>query len=397
MHEPQLNSADALVIGAGPYGIALAYDLHVHGVDAVVVGHPFSLWRNHTLSATRLRSDVNTSQVFSRDGRFSLLRFLADTYPADVARRIQRGRIPVEVFRAYTQWIRANLPFSPIEQKVIDLRIDGRSQFVARLDDGRQIESTNVVIASGIESHQVLPECLARLPARLVMHGWRVREFEHLHGRRLLVVGGGQSAAEVLVHLSATNDMTWVHRSRLIFFAEPISLPRPIFALALHLSNRYYFLPAALRRKLGALFVASTITPDLKPALMTDKIRRAEADAAELELEERDGEIYSAVLDQSFDLVIACTGYKYQLSSLGFLEPELAQQIAAVPGGTPRLDYNFATSVPGLFMVGGIAEPVHGPAQRFMMGGRHATLRVSQAIRNRLAARRAPTRGAPTE
>ena len=422
---PPSRTTDVLIVGAGPYGISLSYELHRRGIPFEVVGHPFSLWRRHTLSSTHLRSDINASQVFARDDRFSLRTFLRANYSASEAARIMRGRIPVEVFRRYADWILADLPYRPLERKVtrLQLKNDGITNgfiqhpynvsggnmygvelgatipfgdFVraldgfgvtggvgwtqSTLDDGAEIAARRVVLASGIESHQVLPECLARLPNRLVMHSWRVREIERITGRRLLIVGGGQSAGEILAHLANDNEIVWAYRSPLIFFSEPINLPRPIFAAVLRLSSVYYFLPRPLRQLLGRRFVASTITPNLKSVLLSGRFPRIQTDAADLDLRELDGAIYSSRLDRAFDHVIACTGYRYRLASLDYLDPALAAEIEVGPDGAPRLNYDFATSVPGLYMVGGIAEPVCGPAQRFMIGCRHATLRVSRAL-----------------
>ena len=74
-NEPK-RTAEVLIVGAGPYGIALSYDLYAKGIPFTIVGHPFSLWRKHTLGSMILRSDVNSSQIFSRDGHFNLRSYL---------------------------------------------------------------------------------------------------------------------------------------------------------------------------------------------------------------------------------------------------------------------------------------------------------------------------------
>jgi hypothetical protein len=381
---PKLRlTTEVLIVGAGPYGISLSYDLFIKGISFIIVGHPFSLWQKHTLTSMTLRSDVNASQVFARNDRFNLRSYLMRTYDRETAEFLMTRRMPVEVFRDYANWILGELPYRPIERKVVRLRQGsdgGAGGFVAELDDGTEIAARKVVLASGIESHQVLPECLRGLPEELVFHSWRVSEFEHFAGKRLLVVGGGQSAAEISAHLSQRNQLTWIHRSRLIFFAEPINLPRPLFAAVLRLSRGYYFLPRPLRRILGRRFVASTITPELRPKILNSTIARIQGDVSLLRLREKDGGLYSSGLGDSFDRVIACTGYRYSLASMGYLEPSLIERIKLAAEGIPKLGYDFSTSLPNLYMIGGIAEPMHGPAQRFMLGSMVATLRVSLAL-----------------
>jgi lysine/ornithine N-monooxygenase len=377
------TSTRVLIVGAGPYGISLSYDLYTNRIPFIIVGHPFSLWHEHTIRSMTLRSDINSSQVFDRQNRFSLRGYLTRTYDSETAEALISRRIPVEVFRGYAQWILAELPYRPIERKVVRLRQTseaGSACFLAELDDGTEISADKVVLASGIENHRVLPQCLQALPDHLVLHSWQVGEFESFSGKRLLVVGGGQSAAEVLACLSERNQLTWIHRSRLIFFAEPINLPRPLFAAVLRLSSAYYFLPPRLRRLLGALFVASTITPELKPKVLNKAIKRIQGDVSGLKLCLNGSGLYSPVLNASYDFVIACTGYRYSLGSIGYLEPSLMDRIHVVADGIPKLGYDFSTSVANLYMIGGIAEPTHGPAQRFMMGSKAATLRVSTAL-----------------
>jgi cation diffusion facilitator CzcD-associated flavoprotein CzcO len=375
-------TTEVLIVGAGPYGISLSYDLHAKGMPFIVVGYPFSLWQKHTLRSMTLRSDINASQVFSRNDRFNLRGYLSRNYDRKTAEFLMARRIPVDVFRGYTNWILGELPYRPVERKVVRLRqrSEGTPGFVAELDDGSEISAHKVVLASGIESHQVLPECLRRFPDHLVLHSWRVSEFEHFVGKRLLVVGGGQSAAEILAHLSRENQITWIHRSRLIFFAEPINLPRPLFAAVLQLSTGYYFLPRPLRKLLGRRFVASTITPELRPSILNTAITRIKNDVSILDLRESGNGVYSPSLNAGFDCVIASTGYRYSLASIGYLEPSLIERIDVSAEGIPKLGYDFSTSVPNLYMIGGIAEPTHGPAQRFMLGAKAATLRVSMAL-----------------
>lgn len=257
---------------------------------------------------------------------------------------------------------------------------DRTGRFVAQLEDGTEIAAQKVVLASGIESHRILPECLSELPLGRVFHSWAVADYEGLTGKQVLVVGGGQSAAEALAHLAPSNVVTWVHRSPLIFFAEPINLPGPLFKLVLRLSAALYYVPRWARRHLAGRFVASTITPELRPRLLNGRVRRVQADVSTLGLGERAGRVYSPVLGVSFDNVIACTGYRYSLDTLGYLDQSLKEQIVRIAPGAPRLGRDFSTSVPGLYMVGGMAEPTHGPAQRFMLGCKTATLRVSGAL-----------------
>jgi cation diffusion facilitator CzcD-associated flavoprotein CzcO len=369
---------DVLIIGAGPYGFSLAYELHARGIPFRIFGKPMSLWFDHVLPNVQLRSDWRASQLYSRDGRLALTRYLKEHYDAVKAESLLQGRVPTALFRDYLRWAMTQIPAHTIEQKIVSLERGARS-FIATTDQGSTVQARRVVIATGIESHRHLPAPLAELPSALLIHGWEVNRYVAMQDRRILVVGGGQSAGEAVALLSAKNAVTWVHRSPLIFFSEPINLPKPLFDLALRLSTLFYHMPTRLRERLGRRFVQTTITPDLRPFLLNQCIQRRQADASQLDLQISGNSLFSKLLDQSFDHVLACTGYRYSLSTLGFLSAQLQSQIASQQG-RPVLRRDFATTVPQLYMIGGIAEPSHGPAQRFMFGCGTATRRVGEAL-----------------
>ena len=371
-----------LIIGAGPYGVSVALELSRRRIPFVICGDPFALWFNHTLERASLRSDVHVSEVFTKDRRFRLDDFLTRTLPVAQADAIRRGRIPVSVFRDYLRHVQASLPFPIVREKIVSL--DKRcGQFIAQTTSGQVIAASQVILACGLESHQRLPEALKHLNGHVV-HAWQTQRYEHLRGKRVLVIGSGQSAGEAVWLLRHDNTVTWVHRTPPDFFADPIALPRPIFALAMRTSHIFSMMPAWLQRKLRQNLLSSTMTPDLREDVFASNVHAVQTDAGELGLTVSQGAIDSARLKRSFDLVIACTGYRHRLSNLAFLSPALLGLARCDAEGMPLLDRAFRTSVPGLYVVGAMAEPKHGPAMRFMSGCRTTALLLGAAVEKEL-------------
>ena len=54
---------DAIVIGAGPYGLAAAAALRSAGVDPHVFGEPMSFWMEHMPKGMLLRSPWGASHI----------------------------------------------------------------------------------------------------------------------------------------------------------------------------------------------------------------------------------------------------------------------------------------------------------------------------------------------
>jgi cation diffusion facilitator CzcD-associated flavoprotein CzcO len=365
-----------LVVGAGPYGLGIAQELWHRGVEAVVVGEPFELWFDHTPAGMVLRSDATTSAIYSPDGRFSFRRFLARR-AAETGAAPRRERTRVELFRRYLAEVVERLPFAVERRRVEHLeQADGRLR--ARLAGGGAVSARAVVVATGLGPHRHVPECLRRLPADRVLHTWEARRVEAISGRRVLVLGSGQSAAEAVATLRGANEVVWAMRRRPLFFTEAIYLPKPIFKLLLALSPRFYDLPAGARRTLTRLFFRSTITPSLRQVYRDPRVAKLKAGAEELALAAEDGHLASPLAGR-VDLVVAATGYRCTFAGLGLLAEPLREALRE-PGGVPRLDRAFQTAVPGLYLAGGIAEAAFGPAQRFIFGSWHAAPRIGRAL-----------------
>jgi hypothetical protein len=86
--------------------------------------------------------------------------------------------------------------------------------------------------------------------------------------------------------------------------------------------------------------------------------------------------------DLEVDHVIAATGYRVDLDTLEFLEPDLRARLHRV-GGSPRLTGAFESSTPGLFFTGLPAAATFGPLLRFVCGTGFAARRVSAGLVSR--------------
>jgi len=215
------------IIGGGPYGINNANELYSRSIDFIIFGKPFSLWFEHTQDNMAIRSDWHTSEIYSPDKRYSFLRYLQDTHPGNVD-QILKERIPVDIFRAYLTDVLRRLPY-PIENTYVTKLARRDGGFDLMCENGSSLFTDTVIIAIGIESHKYLPSALVGLGSDLVIHAWDVKRFQRLCGKRILLIGAGQSAAEAIGVLARENQISWLLRHKPIFFNEPISLPTPVF------------------------------------------------------------------------------------------------------------------------------------------------------------------------
>ncbi|WP_160058227.1 NAD(P)-binding domain-containing protein [Alkalicoccus saliphilus] len=364
-----------IIIGAGPYGISLAYELWRKDISFEIIGQPFDLWMKHTMPKMAIRSDRHSSEIYSKDKAFDLTKFIYRHEPKQ-AKKILKDRLPSELYRDYLRDVLEKLPFPIKKEKVVDVQKTTRS-FVCRTESGELLESHSVIVATGIENHKVVPDNLKNnVP---VIHSWDVGDHLSVEAKDILLIGGGQSAAEAAEHFSKTNRVTWVMRKSPIFYSEPINLPKPLFKAALLLSPYFYFLPKVFKKSLGRKFVETTITPDMMKVLSKDNVTLLCSEAEALDLSSESTQAYSRTLQTKFDLILAATGYRYDLENLSFLGEEIRKNVDT-NDGIPAINYNFESSLPGLYFVGGIVEPSYGPAQRFLMGARHVTHRLGKVL-----------------
>ncbi len=89
------NSCDTIVIGAGPFGLAVAAHLKARGVATRVFGDPMSFWRQNMPKGMKLRSPWGATTIADPAGALSL-----DVYiEAHGLARVEP--LPIETFLGY--------------------------------------------------------------------------------------------------------------------------------------------------------------------------------------------------------------------------------------------------------------------------------------------------------
>src|SRR5579875_708145 len=79
------------------------------------------------------------------------------------------------------------------------------------------------------------------------------------------------------------------------------------------------------------------------------------------------------------DHLIAATGYRPDLRRLRFIGDSLRPAIRTV-AGTPAVDKDYQSSVPGLYFAGPGVAPTMGPVMRFVFGSDHAARTVGARL-----------------
>ncbi len=393
-----------LIIGAGPFGLALAAQVAHAGIDHLVVGKPMEFWRRNMPKGMYLRSacdwhldphNVHTIEVFLQSQgktRHDLEPFSLDFY------------------LSYAQWFQKEKRIRPLPLYISQLDYDASSKEFVALTEQRQeheqtaaartasrdyekIKAKNVVLASGFKYFMHVPEDVkSRLPRGRFQHTAEFVDFTDAPNARYLIIGGRQSAFEwaalliesgaSAVHLShrhpspafAESDWTWVNP-----LVEGIA-ENPSWFRRLSDEEKKAIIQRMWAE--GRLKVEPWLEPRLSDERVkfwpqTELISCTQNDKGELMVELSNGKTVEC------DQIVLATGYKVDIAKLPLLAAGNILKQLKTRNGFPVLDDHFETSVPGLFVTSLPATQDFGPFFGFTIAVRASAKLICDRIVNR--------------
>jgi hypothetical protein len=396
------DDCEVAVIGSGPYGLAVAAHLRSAAVSTRVFGRPLSFWREHMPKGMRLRSPWIATHIADPEKRFSL-----DVFAREAALEPQ-DQLPIERFVQYGDWFQRQTVPDLDPRKV--LRVENATLgFRLALEDENVIHAGRVVVAMGLANQELRPPQFAGVDRALVSHTCEHSGLDKWRGRRVAVVGRGQSACESAtllreagsqVDLICRGEVRWVGmapgdaerardwrwRLRELLQAPSAVGPFPWNWLN-ELPGLERLLPDGMRSWIGTRSLRAASAWWVMPGLDGVQVRAGRA----IKSVAGRGESVAVELDDGvheYDHVLLGTGYRIDIAKLGVLAPELLGKINC-RAGSPMLGTGLESSVPGLHFVGASAVDSHGPLLRFIAGAGYAGRSVTRrALAHRRWAKR---------
>jgi hypothetical protein len=180
--------APVIVIGAGPAGLAAAACLQQRGIRATVIEQAQAVgasWRNHY-------ERLHLHTVKSHSALPGL------PFPAEAPRYVPRQGV-VDYLEAYAQ----HHGIAPVRgQTVVRITHEG-GQWCAHLASGPVFAAPQLVLATGANREPLVPLLPGQhLFAGRVLHSREYRNAQPFQGRRVLVVGMGNTGAEIALDLA---------------------------------------------------------------------------------------------------------------------------------------------------------------------------------------------------
>lgn len=380
---------NVLIIGAGPFALALAAQLSHDQIDHIIVGHAMEFWRRNMPNGMFLRSacdwhldplNIHTIQEY--------LRGLGKT-PKDVE------PLSLEFYLNYAEWFRQQKKIEPIP--VYITRLDHNSDgFVATTSTDDLITAQRVVIAPGFKHFANIPEELrVKLTAGTgaLRHTSEFCDLSSALNKRYLIIGGRQSAFEwaALLLEAGASEVHLSHRHASPAFAvADWSWVSPLVDGMVENPSWYRNLTKEEQDAVSHRQWAEgrlKVEPWLKDRLDDQRVKvwpNTEVESCV----ESDGELVVTLIGKNnslkfvghYDEIVLATGYKVDIGRLPLLANGDLLDEMETRNGFPVLSDHLETSIPGLFITSMPAMQDFGPFFGFTISVRTSAKLICERL-----------------
>jgi FAD-dependent urate hydroxylase len=395
---------NALIIGAGPFGLSISAYLRDLGVEHTIVGRAMDTWRSHMPAGMCLKSEPYASVIAAPHRGYDLSAYSA-AHGLDYVDRV--GPLALERFLGYADWYTSQLV--PDVRDLTATKVTPRGgEFEVEFANADPIVARQVVVATGVLPHRHLPAELTGLPSDLVTHSCDHHELASFRQRRVAVIGAGQSALETaaLLHEGGA-DVRLIARAAKLYFVYPnpehVSLAgrirRPVTRLCEGWGCAFWNTPAAFRllsegKRIdrartvlgpsGSWWLRDRVEGVVE-ALTGHRVQQATPHDGGVRLSLGGVATSDGTTTMDVDHVIAGTGFRVDVARLPFLPEELLARVASTQG-YPVLSRAGESTVPGLYFAGAMAAGSLGPSERFIAGTHNAAAVLAKSVARRARA-----------
>lgn len=361
-------------------------------MQTISFGEPLEFWRRNMPAGMVLRSRDRSSSIADPRRAFTVSRF-----EAAEGRAVQKPHLQLEEFINYGLWFQRQV-VPDLDRRRVTQVFQRNGGFRLELE-GDVLDVARVVVAAGLLPFPTRPDPFAQLPDSFVSHAVDHTDLGVFAGKRVAVIGAGQSALESAALLSEAGAKAFVlARCAAVRWlasengeqppprAAWIRISPPPTDVGGRLTGWVAAAPDIFRRipqSAQAWVARRCVQPAgagwLRPRLEQVEIacgrhvNHASVDHGQVRLTLSDGS------EQLADHILLGTGYAVDVRRYPFLGPDLIAKLE-LRGGYPLLTRGLESSLPGLHFVGAPAALSFGPIMRFVVGTWYAAPAVARRV-----------------
>jgi thioredoxin reductase len=362
-----------------------AYAKHL-GIEYLILGKPMDFWKANMPAGMYLRSacdwHLDPAEVHTIE------KFLE----TQGLRPTDAEPLSLDFYLRYAQWFQEQKEIDAVPMLVqkLDWEPSEEFPFCATLENGEAITAKYAVIAVGFKYFKYLPrELTERLPAGRRTHTCDLVDFTNLKRKRVLILGGRQSAFEwaALVSEAGAAEVHVSHRhDSPRFAASDWAWASPLVDAMAESPSWFRSLPQEQKDAISHHMWAEgrlKVEPWLKPRVVKDTIKLWPGTQV-VKCDELPGGDVAVKLDDGqtliVDHIILATGYKVEIGQVPFLAQGNILGKLNIEDGFPVLDEHFQTNLPGLFVTSMAATQDFGPFFAFTISVRTSAKLIGSAI-----------------
>lgn len=313
MNKTQADIFDCIVIGGGQAGLSVGYYLRRTELSHLILD------AQERAGGAWLKA-WDSLRLFSPAQWSSLPGWM---FPGAPMRYPARDEV-ISYLEQYEQ--RYSLP---IKRPVRVSAVRHKGEVLSVETDQGEWEARAVVSATGSWQKPFIPSYPGQEEFQgKQIHSAHYRSPDEFAGKRVLIVGGGNSGAQILAEISLVADVTWVTLEPPQFLPDDVD-GRVLFDRA---SQRYRDLKQGInqeaKKPAGGLLGNIVMVPPVREARERGILHSRSPFTAFI----RTGVLWEDKTETQFDAVIWCTGFKPALDHLGTLGVVEANERIAVVG-----------------------------------------------------------------
>ncbi|MEH6937517.1 NAD(P)-binding domain-containing protein [Bacillus sp. JJ664] len=364
---------DVIIIGSGPFGISLAAHAVSSNLDYKLFGYPMDFWKNTMPQDMFIRTPHEFVSFSDAKNELTVQQFSYETGVELVT------PLPRPIFVEYANWFseKAGIEFTT----ELITNVEKKDEFFEVTSESGDLYLTkNVIVATGVEHYKYLPEFLIKFPTHLVSHTSGYTDFSKFKGKKVVVLGSGQSAWEAAGLLYRDGaDVELIYRKE-----GPNYAGSRENEIALRDLGDIFFNLSLEEKKEGWGQSPGSVAHFLKPYVEGLVPQIGEVSIEQIkQISDEDLLIsLSNGLEKTVNHVIAATGFRINIEKAPFFDQELISMIEREEDYKqfPKLNDSFESSIPGLYFAGPLSSHSHGPTFRFILGLKKTAFSIVPSI-----------------